>query len=429
MSESDNSVDVVICGAGMVGLALALALVPSGLRLALLDRGPPSPATAHWLPTDTGLCPPQALRESLSLPTFGTRVSALTPASRDLLAGLGVWPLLEQLRVCPYTDMRVWDADGTGAIHFASNELHLPCLGHIAENMLITQALNAALTGHTAVRRFQPDTLVALERHVDRKGGSEQVLTLASGAELHCRLLIGADGASSQVRELAGFPVRSWDYGHRALVATVRTERPHQNTAWQRFMTTGPLAFLPLTLPGSHEQHHYCSIVWSCIPALAEELLALDDGAFARRLEQAFEARLGAIATVSPRSSFPLRQLHANDYVREGIALVGDAAHVIHPLAGQGVNLGFADVRSLAAVLMAAGARDDDPASAQVLGRYQRQRKPANLGMMLTMEGFKRVFGSEQLTLRWLRNTGLKTAAALTPLKHEMMSRAMGLKD
>ena len=430
MGQSDNSaerLDVVVCGGGMVGLAMALALAPTGLRVALVDRQPALPPVSHWVSTDEGLHPPEALRVSLGEPVFDARVSALTPASRDFLADMGVWALLEQLRFCPYTDMRVWDADGTGSIHFAANELHLPCLGYIVENGLVTQALSGALTGQAHLSLFQPDALVAIESQVAPDGKTEQVLTLESGRQLRCRLLIGADGAGSRVRDLAGFSTREWDYDHQALVTTVRTREPHHYTAWQRFMTTGPLAFLPLVLPGSREQHH-CSIVWSCVPELAAELLALDDAAFARRLELAFESRLGTIEHVAPRHAFPLRQLHANDYVRDGIALVGDAAHVIHPLAGQGVNLGFADVRSLAAVLHQARKRGDDIASEQVLSRYQRERKPGNLGMMLVMEGFKRAFGSEDLALRWLRNTGLNVADAVRPLKHEVMSRAMGLK-
>jgi len=427
-SHQPQHFDVIICGGGMVGLSLALALAPTGLRLALLDQQPLVEAEAEaWTSSPEGVLPPAAVLAAMSQPRFDSRVSALTPASRKLLEKFGAWQALEQLRLCAYTDMRVWDADGTGAIHFAAPEVQAPCLGYIVENALVSAALQAVLAAVPNVTLYQPAALVALETRPGQEGPL-QWLTLQSGEQLSCRLLIGADGGTSKVRSLAGFNTREWDYGHQALVTTVRTELPHQHTAWQRFMTTGPLALLPLQLPAAAAQH-YSSIVWSCVPELAAELLALDDAAFSRRLTRDFEARLGQVLEVAPRQSFALVQKHASDYVHAGVALVGDAAHTIHPLAGQGVNLGFADVQSLAAVLSRAVARGEDFASAQVLSRYQRERKAANLGMMLVMEGFKRSFGSNSLTLRWLRNSGLKAAATLTLFKHEVMSRAMGLKN
>ncbi len=399
--------DVIIVGGGMVGLAMALALIPTGLRLALLDPQP--------LPL-----PPESLRKSLSQPEFDPRVSALTPASQALLEALGVWQTLAGLRLCPYTDMQVWDADGTGSIHFAAAELHQPCLGYIIENSCVSAVLAEAVQASGKVQIVR-DSLANYSAQSGR-----QFATLTSGTELTCKLLIGADGGNSHVRTLAGIATKEWDTGHRALVTTVKTAQNHRHTAWQRFMQTGPLAFLPLHLPGGAAQQ-YSSIVWSCVPELAAELLALDDTRFAHRLEVAFESRLGSIETVAPRHAFPLWQKHARDYVQQGLALIGDAAHTIHPLAGQGVNLGLADVKSLAGALIRAVARGEDVASEQVLSRYQRERKAANLGMLLVMEGFKRAFGSDDLHLRWLRNVGLKTADTLAPLKHAVMKGAMGL--
>jgi 2-octaprenylphenol hydroxylase len=316
--------------------------------------------------------------------------------------------------------MEVWDADGTGSIHFAAADLHQPCLGYIVENGFVATVLIEAAQASGRVDLLQ-GTLESFVTH-----GGAQLVTLAGGAQVRCKLLLGADGGNSRVRTLAGIATREWDTGHRALVTTVRTAQTHRYTAWQRFMPTGPLAFLPLYLPGSAEQRH-SSIVWSCVPELAEDLLALDDAGFARRLETAFENRLGAIECAAPRHAFPLWQKHASDYVQPGLALIGDAAHTIHPLAGQGVNLGFADVKSLAAVLARAVQRGEDFASAQVLSRYQRERKAANLGMLLVMEGFKRAFGSNDLHLRWLRNAGLKAADGLRPFKQAVMKGAMGL--
>lgn len=399
-----RSYDVLICGSGLVGLCMALALVPTRLRIALLDPQ----------------APPGLPQGPMDRPDFDARVSALTPASRALFADLGVWSRIEALRVCPYTDMQVWDADGTGSIHFSAAELHQPCLGYIAENGLVAAVLADAARASAAITFLQG----SLDTFVTRADAT--VATLADGTQIGCKLLLGADGGNSRVRSLAGIGTKEWDTGHRALVTTVTTAQPHRNTAWQRFLSTGPLAFLPLYLPGAALQRH-SSIVWSCIPELADELLALDTSHFMRRLGAAFEHRLGAIESVAARHAFPLWQKHADSYVQDGLALIGDAAHTIHPLAGQGVNLGLADVRSLAGIIGRAVERGEDIASAQVLSRYQRERKAANLGMLLVMEGFKRAFGSQDLHVRWLRNAGLKAADGLRPFKQAVMRGAMGL--
>jgi 2-octaprenylphenol hydroxylase len=404
--------DVVIVGGGMVGLGLALALDKSGLDVALVDPQQ-RPQSA------------EALRSRMTVPEFDVRVSALTLASQQFLAGLNVWDALAALRVCAYCDMRVWDADGTGAIHFSADDVHADCLGYIVENSLVSAVLADAVGGSN-VTRYQPDTVLSFLPLKDDRGRSLTQLTLQSGQLLQCRLLVGADGANSRIRTQGGFASREWDYGQQALVCTVKSELPHRYTAWQRFMTTGPLAFLPLMTVGSAEQH-YCSIVWSCVPELAQELLLLDDAGFAQQLERAFEARLGRIETVTQRHAFALRQHHATDYVQPGIALIGDAAHTIHPLAGQGVNLGFADVLALADTLQAAVARGEDFAGVQVLSRYQRRRQVHNLGMMAVMEAFKRTFASDNLAVRWLRNTGLRAADQSLLVKQGLIKRAMGL--
>jgi 2-octaprenylphenol hydroxylase len=400
--NSQIDFDIVIAGGGMVGLAQALALADGSLRVALVDQHAP----AALRPLETG--------------RFDNRVSALTPASAEFLRELGVWDALASLRLCPYSRMQVWDADGTGAITFDARDLHVEALGYLVENPLVVAVLAEGLARTDVHCRFGSG-FAGLERE-----GEGWRLALEDGTSLTCSLLIGADGGSSRIREWSGLRARTWSYDQQALVTTVRTELPHRATAWQRFMHTGPLAFLPLQAQGDPDQH-YSSIVWSCDPTLAQELLALSPEDFALRCAQAFEHTLGAVTVLNPVQSFPLRQLHAVDYVAPNLALVGDAAHTIHPLAGQGVNLGLADARALAGVIRAALGQGRDYASLQALSRYQRERKPANLGMMLGMEGFKRLFGSNDLALRWLRNNGLRLADSLAPLKHTLMRRATGL--
>ena len=397
--------DIVIAGGGMVGLAMALALAESPLRVALVDQKADS-GTVDLPPLDA--------------PNFQNRVSALTPASAEFFASLGVWDALMNLRVCSYQRMHVWDAEGTGAISFDAKDLHAAALGYLVENSLVAAVLADALN-RTSVDSHFGAGFAALERELEGWR-----LTLSDGSVLTTSLLIGADGGSSRIREWAGLRTRTWSYDQRALVTTVRTERPHDATAWQRFLPTGPLAFLPLSLQGDASQH-YSSIVWSCDPDLAQELLALDSDLFAARCAAAFEHKLGAVSVLNPVQGFPLQQLHAVDYVAPQLALIGDAAHTIHPLAGQGVNLGLADAQMLASVVRDALVKGRNYSSLQTLSRYQRARKPANLGMMLGMEGFKRLFGSNDLVLRWARNNGLRLTDALTPVKQTLMRRATGL--
>jgi 2-polyprenylphenol 6-hydroxylase len=401
---------ILINGGGMVGLSLALALAEAGFSVRLLDGDAPPRTPDEW-------------QAACSQPEFDQRVSALTLASQRLLQRLGVWQALTALRLCPYHDMQVWDADGTGAIHFAAEEVQTHELGHIVENRLLCAVLHAALLQHPSVQCCHEQRLQSYQRE-----GSEWVVTCQDGTDYRCQLLIGADGSQSTVREQAGFVTRRWSYEQRALVCTLRSEQPHRYTAWQRFIQTGPVALLPLYLPGAAAQH-YSSLVWSCDLPVAEALVALSDAAFKQRLTAATEQVLGKIVEVTPRSAFSLQQQHAVDYVQPGIALVGDAAHTIHPLAGQGVNLGLADVECLVQVLQAARQRGEDIAALQTLSRYQRQRKASNLSMMAMMEAFKWGFGREALSLRWLRNAGLRVTNNSLFMKRALMRQAMGLSS
>lgn len=403
--------DVVIVGAGIAGSALACALGDTSLRVALIEVQP--------LPVAMPVAPP-------GVNGFDARVSALTVASQKLLEQLGAWEAIRAQRACAYREMRVWDADGTGSIHFDCAEIHQPALGHIVENRLITAALAQQLPLAGNISVLAPQVLQSMS---PRPAGGYH-LQLESGVAIEADLVVGADGAMSVVRRLAGLKTREWDYGHNAIVATVQTSLPHARTAWQRFMPSGPLAFLPLQtgpLDSGDGDQQFCSIVWSANADYAQQLMTLDDAAFRATLAQAFEHRLGDVTAISKRFMFPLRQRHAVDYVAPGMALIGDAAHTIHPLAGQGINLGLLDVAALAQALKHASLRGVSCGDAALLRRYQRARKGHNLLMMGVMEGFKRLFEQPALPLRWLRNEGLRQVDARLWLKREIMRQAMGL--
>lgn len=386
--------DVIIAGGGLVGLSLAALLGREDVGVALVEAREPQ---SDW---------PQ---DSVDL-----RVYAISRASENLLRDTGAWPAIEP-HACVYRDMHVWDAGGGGAIHFDSAELGEPGLGSIVESRVMETALLDVIAQLPAVTRFCPASIVALSEADDSR-----VVELDDGRLLSAALLAGADGRHSRVRDLAGIHAQVSDYGQQALVAVVTCEHSHENTAWQRFLPTGPLAFLPL-------RDGRCSIVWSATSDVAQQLLALDDAAFCAALGEAFDYRLGKVIGVGERVLFPLARQHAERSVAPRLALVGDAAHVIHPLAGQGVNLGFKDVRELADVLLAARQQRRDIGALSVLRRYERARKGDNLATMLAMDGFKHLFGSQVPPLRWLRNAGLDLVDAAGPVKHLIMRAAMGL--
>ncbi|WP_101758515.1 UbiH/UbiF/VisC/COQ6 family ubiquinone biosynthesis hydroxylase [Oceanicoccus sp. KOV_DT_Chl] len=403
---SRDQYDVIIVGAGIVGSTLACALGGSGLNVAIIEA---QTINNEW-PSLTA-----------SVEGFDPRVSALTVASQQFLQQLNVWSLIQQQRVSAYRHMHVWDADGTGSIDFNAADINQPALGHIVENRLTATALIHVLQQQRNIDIIAPvkvASMTALEA-----GGYQ--LVLADGRNVQAPLVVAADGANSFIRQQLQFEMREWDYQHQAIVATVATEKSHQQTAWQRFLPEGPLAFLPLATEADSEQS-FCSIVWSAVPDYAQELMAQSDSEFSSSLAAAFEHRLGNIQAVSRRFSFPLRQRHAIDYVKPGIALVGDAAHTIHPLAGQGVNLGLMDVQVLAEEIVRAQARQLDVGSLAVLQRYQRRRKAANLTMMASMEGFKRLFAENALPVRWARNTGMKWLDGVGPLKNRIMRGRWG---
>ncbi|KFI21785.1 UbiH/UbiF/VisC/COQ6 family ubiquinone biosynthesis hydroxylase [Nitrosococcus oceani] len=398
MTSSFPPYDVLIVGAGLIGSCLALALGQSPkLRIALVESNPP----------DLG---------DVLQGTYDLRVRAISRASENIFKNLGAWQGMAAQRISPFREMHVWDGTGSGEIHFDSAEIGEPHLGHIIENQVIQNALLKQCQNLNNIDLYAPVHACGIIQH-ERK----IYLQLTEGQRLGARVLIGADGANSRVRQWAGISNRGWDYQQKGLVATVQTEKPHQETAWQCFLPHGPLAFLPLDNP------YYCSIVWSTTPEEATRLLALEDQEFTTALAAAFEYRLGAIEALGPRAAFPLRLRHAETYIQPRLALVGDAAHTIHPLAGQGANLGLLDAATLAEVLIAAQRRKKDLGSLAVLRRFERWRKGDNLATQLVMDGFKRLFGDTQFPTRLIRNFGLITTNAATPIKCLIMRRASGL--
>ncbi|MDR7088446.1 2-octaprenyl-6-methoxyphenyl hydroxylase [Cellvibrio fibrivorans] len=406
--ESLNNVDydVVIVGAGLVGASLACAIAQTdaarNLRIAVIEASSDLP---HF-----------------SGDHFDPRVVALTHASQKLLSDIGCWDSIVKRRVCAYREMKVWDGEGTAAIEFDCADVKQSHLGHIIENSVVVNQLRERMAQHKNIFLIQPVTVAQV---IPAQAEFPRVrVQLTNGGEITAALLIAADGAQSKVRELAEFSTREWDYGQQAIITTVRTERPHEFTAWQRFMHTGPLAFLPLQHNGDA---HSCSIVWSAEDDLAAELIALNDEDFCARLTSAFEARLGRVIACDKRYAIPLRQRHATSYIQPGIALVGDAAHNIHPLAGQGVNLGLLDVIALAQEIERALTRAIPLADYSILRRYQRQRLASNLGMMSAMEGFKRLFGNRTLAVNWLRNTGMRQLNSVSAIKKIIINTALGV--
>lgn len=399
--------DIAIVGGGMAGSALACALAGSAYRVVVIEN---------------------TVAKSFSRDDFfDARVVALSAASQQFFEQLGAWNFIRAQRLSPFERMQVWDAEGTAQVCFDAADVQQPALGHIVENSLVLTALQQCLEQSSNVRWLHQDAVTALHDNTshDHAKTAPCELVLESGTVVHSQLVIAADGAQSLLRKLSGIKTVEWDYGHSAVVATVRTENTHERTARQRFMPSGPLAFLPLCNNDGDE--HWSSIVWSTSPESAQALLALSAPEFAAQLGRAFEHKLGDIVEVHGRFAFPLRQRHAQTYHRGRVVLIGDAAHTIHPLAGQGVNLGFMDVKVLAEELLDALEKNLSPAHPAVLKRYQRRRRGANLSMTATMELFQRLFARRELPLRWLRNTGMHGVDALPVLKKKIMRSAMGL--
>lgn len=395
MSQPGEPFDIVIVGGAMVGAALACALRGMGWRIAVIEGRPPQ---REWPTGEIDL-----------------RVSALSRASQRVLQRLGAWPRICELGASVYREMVVWDAVGYGSIHFDSADIGEPDLGHIVENRVTQLALWEQLEQSPEITLLCPASVAALD-----PAGDCVWLRLDDGRQLSARLVIGADGRDSFVRTSLGMTCHGWEYDQRAIVANVEVEHGHRETAWQRFLPTGPLAFLPLA-------DGRCSIVWSAEKSRAEQLLALDDVAFTAELEQAFDRRLGRVLSAGPRAAFPLRLQYAEQYLRPRVALIGDAAHAIHPLAGQGVNLGFLDVAALTDALGHAREHGRDIGTLHCLRRYERARRGDNLLMLAAMDLLKRLFSNRIPPLVAARGLGLTAAERIAPIKRMFIDQALGL--
>lgn len=382
----------------MAGGMLAASLAEQSLDIVLLD-GAPVPQAPSAEP--------------------GLRVSALTETSERLLRAAGVWQNMPADRLCPYDHMEVRDGDGTGEVHFSATDSAASHLGTLVENDSVVAALFQRC--HAASRiDWRSDCRVA---SISRAEHGWRV-QLATGEIIGCRLLIGADGARSMVRSAAGLAAPSRDTGHVAIVATLQTGLPHQNCARQAFLDSGPLALLPLYGNG-----HQCSLVWSLWPERAGQLMSLPENAFANALTQASQSWLGDIQLASERLAFPIHDLHAGEYVCERLALIGDAAHVVHPLAGQGINLGLLDAAVLAEEIGRAIAAERDWSSLALLQRYQRRRRGHNAAVVAAMRGFKVLFEQRSPALRFIRNAGMSLVNRHSLFKGILAAQALGRFD
>ncbi|MFY0668629.1 MAG: FAD-dependent monooxygenase [Alteromonas stellipolaris] len=391
-------VDIAIVGGGIVGLTLAAALKDAPCRIAIVNKG--------------------AIDQPLG-DKPGARVSAINQANINALKKADVWQHIDESRANPYNAMHVWDKDSFGDIHFAGNdtggELESDTLGVIIENQALINGL-----AHSVLKQ---DNVVVIDTTIERVLSSPQqnMLMLENGDALSCRLLVGADGANSFVRKHANFPITFRDYEHTAIVANIRTQQPHENVARQAFTPTGPLALLPMRDP------NVCSIVWSQTPDAAKTLQGYSDSEFCNALLAASNNALGPVTLETARTAFPLTMRYAREWAKEGIVLVGDAAHTIHPLAGQGANLGMQDALALAATLITLLDDQKDIGQLRYLRPYERARKTEAMKMIAAMDGFKFLFDGDDPLKKLIRGVGLAATDKLSAVKQAFVSHAMGL--
>ena len=387
--------DVVIVGGGMVGAAVACSLGDSSLSVAVIESA---------LPEDFETTQPHDLR-----------VSALSIASKNILETVGAWTGIENRRLCPFRRMRVWET--AGDTEFNSDAIEHPALGYIVENRITQLALLERLKTFNNIQLISPANIKKIRYTL----GQDSEVELENQRILTAKVLVAADGGQSKVRQSVGIGVTSWDYKQHALVIYISTAYEQQDITWQRFVPSGPQAFLPLS-------GKFGSIVWYNTPDEVTRLKSLPYAALKTELITAFPDCLGQVEEVLGVASFPLKRQHAQSYAKPGVVLVGDAAHMINPLAGQGVNIGLLDAAALGEVLIEASKKGENISDISVLKRYEKLRRNENLKMMTVMDVFYQVFSNDVLPLKFIRNLGLGLAERVLPAKNKVMRAAMGLE-
>jgi 2-polyprenylphenol 6-hydroxylase len=392
--NKDLDAEVIIVGGGLAGSTLAALLARNSIRSLIIEERDAQP----------------------DLERIDPRTLAITVASENILKAVGAWQLLPPERIGHFRRMFVWDEQGAGDIEFDSAELCEPTLGFIIEQTALEWALQHANKQSGLISWYRPTSVKSF--NVTDQSVSVQ---LVNGQTLTASLVTGADGAKSAIRTLAGIPYPVHDYHQNAVACIVETEKPHESVARQRFLVNGPLAFLPMA------DANHCGVVWSTAPDHASQLLAMDESTFNRELAESFAHTLGDIVNSKLRAGFPLQHAQASRYCLPRFALIGDAAHCVHPLAGQGANLGLLDAATLSEVISDAYCQNRDLGAYAVLRRYERWRKGENFLMLKMLQGFKMLFESRLGSVRFLRNTGLDLTDMMSPVKHAIMRYAMGL--
>ena len=388
---------VIVVGGGIVGATAACALAQAGIDVALLDIRNPE---REW-PADP----------------VDIRVSALTRASQNILQAVGAWENMVQRGVGAYDHMHVWDADSAGVLHFDAADTEFSELGHIVENRVTVAALWDKL------ETLPSASIICPSRVADLQNNEQSIsVLLADGQEIEGDVLIAADGRDSALRQMTGIQTAGWEYNQDGLVATISSEKSHQYTAWQRFLPEGPLAFLPL-------KNGQCSIVWTLSHQTAQDYVALSDEDFLQRLEHASQGVLGKMLAVGPRGAFALRFQYAKQYTAERFVLIGDAAHAMHPLAGQGANAGLLDAAAIAELIIKAEQAGRPVGSHKLLRQYERWRKGDNLAMMSSMDVINKMYTNQNEGFRQLRGTGMSWINQSAWVKNYFNRYAMGLRD
>jgi len=387
--------EVVVIGAGVVGSSLALSLAKEGVDVCLIDKGTPE------------------IKEDISR----GRTAALNLASQNILEKLGVKRGIQNY-LTPFKNIYVWDSDGTSSLEFSSDEIGQPKLGDVVTNNAILSSIFLLLPNHKNLRFLSGDRLKTLNPQ------EESIKVCTEGGEnISCQLVVGADGGLSSVRELSSINIRTWSYDQKALIANLKAEKSHSNTAYQVFTKNGPIALLPM----QKDDEESLSLVWSADIDYAERLLDLDIPSFLNELERKTESVLGKLSLDGEMSSYPLHQLHAKDYYAQRVVLIGDAAHSMHPLAGQGLNLGLGDVEELASRILRSRRHGEDVGNDKMLSDYSKARKSINLRMMGFMEVFKKGFGSTNPWVRLGRNMAFGATQKAPELRKRFIKEAAGI--